>query len=169
MKNVYKRYKYICHIHTKKSNHKSLLGANWRNYIYSNLIGNEIIVSEILFNFEQNKKLGFIFPEIYYDIIKDVYDFDNINFPLNKPNKKYMNYLLNKIFRKFKIGEKLDFPAGNMFWAKTKAIYQIFNVRLRYPKELNQTNETIMHGIERIWLYLVKLNGYYYKIIFKHY
>ena len=80
-----------------------------------------------------------------------------------------MNYLLSKIFGKYKIGEKLDFPAGNMFWAKTKAIYQIFKVRLRYPKELNQTNETIMHGIERIWLYLVKLNGYYYKIIFKHF
>ena len=169
MKKVYKKYKYICHIHTKKSNHKSLLGANWRNYIYSNLIGNKTIVSDIIFNFEENKKLGFIFPEIYYDIIKDVFGFDNINFCLNKPNKKYMNYLLSKIFGKYKIGEKLDFPAGNMFWAKTKAIYQIFNVRLRYPKELNQTNETIMHGIERIWLYLVKLNGYYYKIIFKHF
>ena len=50
-----------------------------------------------------------------------------------------------------------------MFWAKSKAIYQIFNVRLKYPEELGQTNETIMHAIERLWLYLVKLNGYYYK------
>ena len=80
-----------------------------------------------------------------------------------------MNFILQKIFKGFKIGYKLDFPAGNMFWAKTKAIYQIFNIRLKYPKELNQTNETIMHGIERIWLYLVKLNGYYYKTIFKHF
>ena len=80
-----------------------------------------------------------------------------------------MNLILQKISRKLKIGEKLDFPAGNMFWAKTKAIYQIFNIRIKYPKELNQTNETIMHGIERIWLYLVKLNGFYYQTIFKHY
>ena len=63
----------------------------------------------------------------------------------------------------------MEFPAGNMFWAKIQAIYQIFNIKILYPKELNQTNDTIMHGIERIWLYLVKLNGYYYKTIFKHY
>ena len=58
-----------------------------------------------------------------------------------------------------------------MFWAKINSIYQIFKIRLKkkVPKELNQTNETIMHGIERIWLYLVKLNGYYFKIIFKHF
>ena len=58
-----------------------------------------------------------------------------------------------------------------MFWAKVNAIYQIFGIRFKkiFPKELNQINGTIMHGIERIWLYLVKLNGYYYKIIFKHY
>ena len=169
MKKKYKNYKYICHIHTKKSNHKSLLGENWRNYIYSNLFGNRNIVAEILFEFEQKEKLGFIYPETYYDIIKDVFLFNNINFALNKPNKKYINYIMNKLLRKFKIGEKLEFPAGNMFWAKIKAIYQIFNIKLQFPKELNQTNGTIMHGIERIWLYLVKLNGYYYKTIFKHY
>ncbi len=58
-----------------------------------------------------------------------------------------------------------------MFWAKVNAIYQIFGFRLinLYPKEENQTNDTIMHGIERIWLYLAKLNGYYYKIMFRFY
>ena len=169
MKTKYKNYKYICHIHTKKSNHQSLLGTNWRNYIYSNLFGSKNIISEIIFDFENNKKLGFIFPEIYYVLKKDVFEFNQVNFFLNQPNKKYMNLILGRIFGNYEVGKKLAFPAGNMFWAKTKAIYQIFNVRLRYPKELNQTNETIMHGIERIWLYLVKLNGYYYKTIFKHY
>ena len=63
MKKKFKHYKYICHIHTKKSNHKLLLGATWRNYMYSNLLGNDNIISEILFDFEFNEKLGFIFPE----------------------------------------------------------------------------------------------------------
>ena len=169
MKKKYKNYKYICHIHTKKSNHNTLLGKNWRNYIYSNLFGSQSILSEILFDFEKNPELGFIFPEIYYDLKKDIHGFDKSDFFLNKPNKKYMNLILKKISKMIKVGEKIDFPSGNMFWAKTKAIYQIFNIRLKYPKELNQTNETIMHGIERIWLYLVKLNGYYYKTIFKHF
>ena len=169
MKKKFKNYKYICHIHTKKSNHKSLLGANWRNYIYSNLFGSEKLISDILFDFENNKKLGFIFPEVYYDLIKDIHGFDYKNFFLNEPNIEYMNFILKKIFGNVKIGNYFQFPAGNMFWAKTEAIYQIFNIRLRFPKELNQTNQTIMHAVERIWLHLVKLNGYYYKIILKHY
>ena len=88
---------------------------------------------------------------------------------MHKPNKKLINNILNKIFHKCIIGEKIIFPVGNMFWAKLKAIYQIFNIRLKYPDELNQTNATIMHALERIWLYLVKLNGYEYKMIFNHY
>ena len=66
---------------------------------------------------------------------------------------------------------RILFPSGNMFWAKVKAVYQIFEIKLNnlFPRELNQTNGTIMHAIERIWLYLVKLNGFYYKVLFKYY
>ena len=56
-----------------------------------------------------------------------------------------------------------------MILAKIKAIYQMFNIRLKFPEKLGQMNETIMHAIERLWLYLVKLNGYYYKTTFKYY
>jgi rhamnosyltransferase len=82
-----------------------------------------------------------------------------------------MNFVLNNIFKGFKIGQKLIFPVGDMFWAKIKAIHQIFNIKFKnlFPKEKGQINQTIMHAIERIWLYLVKKNGYYYKIIFNHY
>ena len=169
MKRIYKRYKYICHLHSKKSAHNLILGSGWREYLYSNLIGNKEIVLDILNDFEKNEKLGFIFPETYHEIIKDYQYFENLNFDLHLKNIDYMNDIIRKSFHKYVFKERLIFPVGNMFWAKIKAIYQIFKVKLYYPKELNQTNGTIMHGIERIWLYLVKLNGYYYKSIFKHY
>ena len=166
-----KNYKYFCHIHTKKSLHDSLLGEKWRNYLYQNLLGNKETISEILSEFERFDKLGFIFPEVYYKIINKIDNYENTNFFLHQPNIKYMNLILNKIFPGFKVGDKLLFPSGNMFWAKIKSVYQIFNIQLYnlFPKELNQTNGTIMHAIERIWLYLVKLNGYYYKIILNYY
>jgi lipopolysaccharide biosynthesis protein len=162
LKNKFKNYKYICHIHSKKSKTSPEIGISWRNYLYNNLLGNERIISEILSDFETNEKLGFIFPETFYEIIP----FKAI---LTKNTFKYMKYLLNKFFPNYKIGPQIDFPAGNMFWAKTKAIYQIFEVNLntKFANEKDQTNDTIMHGIERIWLYLVKLNGYYYKTILK--
>ena len=137
--------------------------------MYKNLIGSKETISDIIFDFEKNKKLGFIFPEEYYEIKKGIKDFENSNLSLNSDNKEYMNFILDAIFHKYKVGEKLVFPVGNMFWAKTKAIYQIFKLKLKFPDELGQINTTIMHAIERIWLYLVKINGYYYKKIIKYY
>ena len=171
LKNIIKKYKYFCHIHTKKSKHDIILGNKWRNYLYDNLLGNREIIIGILSDFEKYKKLGFIFPEVYYDIIKKIDDYDNTDFFLHKFNKDQMNLILKIIFHKYEVGNKLLFPSGNMFWAKVKAVYQIFSARLEkfFPEEKNQTNSTIMHAIERIWLYLVKLNGYFYKKIFYHY
>ena len=114
-------------------------------------------------DFENNEKLGFIFPEAFYKVLI-IYGIQT-----NKKDKYYMNYLLKKINKQFKIGKKIEFPIGNMFWAKIESIHQIFKLYLtiKFPEEEGQLDETIMHGIERIWLFLVKLNGYYYKKIFK--
>ena len=70
--------------------------------------------------------------------------------------------------RRTKIKNVLNFPAGNMFWARTSAIYQIFNEKIigAVPKEKGQNDGTILHGIERFWPFLVKFNGYYSKTIF---
>ena len=164
LKNKIKYYKYFCHIHSKKSKTSPIIGKNWRNYLLNNLLGNAETVSEILSDFENMDKLGFIYPETFYDII-------GLSFILTKKTKKYMKYILRKIFNKVKLGNKLEFPAGNMFWARVRAVYQIFEINFynKFDKEDDQTNDTIMHGIERIWLYLVKLNRFYYKKIFKSY
>lgn len=171
MKNHFKKYKYLCHIHTKKANHISISGVGWRNYLFENLLGDTERISRIIFDLENSEKLGFIFPEPYYSVVKYIKDFDSINFQYHLPNIKYMNFVLNRLFPQKQIGKKLVFPVGDMFWAKIKSIYQIFKIELKslFPKELGQINGTIMHAIERIWLYLVKKNGYYYKAIFNHY
>ena len=169
MRNHFKYYKYICHLHTKESKHKKNLGSKWGEYLYKNLIGSREIISNIIDNFENNEKLGFIFPESYYEIIKGVKDFENMQLSLHANNKQYMNFILSRVFHKYKIGDKLIFPIGNMFWSKIKAIFQVFKLKLNYPDESGQLNFSIMHAIERIWLYFVKLNGYYYKCIFKYY
>ena len=69
MKSNYQNYKYSCHLHTKKSAHKTNLGANWIEYLYNNLIRNKKTMLDILYDFEQYDKLGFVFPESYYEII----------------------------------------------------------------------------------------------------
>ena len=167
LKNIIKKYKYICHIHSKITKQNPDLGKLWRLYLYNNLLGNKIFISEILSDFEKYERLGFIFPETYIEILL------KFGKKRKKLNQMHINSLLNNIFinNKYEIGNELDFPAGNMFWARVLAIYQIFEINIfdKFPIEKGQIDCTIMHGIERIWLYLVKLNGYYYKKIFKYY
>ena len=68
---------------------------------------------------------------------------------------------------KIEIRHDFIFPAGNMFWARTDAIFQMFNEKVirSSPKEKGQFDGTILHAIERFWPILVKLNGFYYKTI----
>ena len=168
MKNRIKQYKYICHIHTKNSLYLDL-EENWRNYLLNNLLGNKIIISEILTDFENNDKLGIIFPENYYKIILQLKD------KLKRIGIFNIKYLLNKYFGKLiklRIGKKLDIPLGNMFWAKVNSIYQIFEKEFvnDIEKEFERKNKGKSNfRIESIWLFVVKLNGYYYKKIFKHF
>ena len=163
LKDIWRNYKYFCHIHTKKHAETDKLGYYWRDYLYKNLLGSKNIVSSILSEFENHRKLGLIFPEHFYLEIKYAYSY-------NPSNTKYLNYLLEILFpdKKLKVGEVRNFPVGNMFWARPIALYQIFNDNIikSAPEEKGQIDGTILHAIERFWIYLAKLNGFEYKTIF---
>ena len=135
LKDVITKYKYVCHLHTKKHGYTKEEGENWRIYLYENLLGNKNITSKILSDFENNNKLGFFFPEHYHIQTKYVYNW-------NMANAKQVNHFFEILFpnKKIKVGETLDFPVGNMFWARTKAIYQLFNDKIieLCPKENGQ-------------------------------
>ena len=160
LKNIINKYKYICHIHTKKIGITSKIENEWRIYLFENLLGNKDIITKILLDFENNDKLGFIFPEHFHTQIKYIYNW-------NHSDKKQINYIFEILFpnENLKAGDTLDFPVGNMFWARTKAIYQVFDDKIIYncPKEIGQFDGTMLHAIERLWLYLTKINGFFYK------
>lgn len=86
------------------------------------MLGNNNIISEILTEFENNENIGFIYPEIFYKVFK------NINFKDIYFHSYQINLLLNEIFPKYKIlKNNFGFPEEvNMFWSKTNAIHQIF-------------------------------------------
>ena len=161
LKDILMKYKYFCHIHTKKHGPKKGKGKYWQQYLFENLLGNKNIIIKILSDFENNKKLGFIFPEPDFFHISKAYMHENFL------NYYYMHKILDILFPNKDIwpGNILAFPVGNMFWSRTKAIYQIFNEKIieLSPEENGALDGTILHAIERIWLYLVKLNGFKYK------
>ena len=156
-----KNYKYICNLNTYNYN-KINYYEEWKNYQFNNLLGDTKIISEILTDFEQNKKLGMIFAEKFY---KSLIKFGD---SLNDVDLQYLNFFLNKIYHKVNVSEKFsDFPEGNMLWAKINAIYPIF--KLLSNLFINKKVLLILKKhMEKIWIYLINQNGFLYKKIFKH-
>ena len=160
MKEVYTKYKYFCHIHAKKPN--QTLRILWRKHLFENLLGSSELISEILSDFENNNNLGVIYPENFYMMVKHT-------MYLDKKDRIAMNFLLDKIFPGHQVTKNyFDFSTGCMFWARTEAVYQIFKLDLKkdFPENIYKT---LHYAIERIWLFIAKLNGFYYKRYFKYY
>ena len=64
-----------------------------------------------------------------------------------------------------------DYPVGSIFRSKVKAVYHIFDLNIKnyFHKEFGQIDSSLMHGIERIWAYIAKLNNFCYKNILSIY
>ena len=63
--------------------------------------------------------------------------------------------------------DEILFPAGDMLWMRTKAVEKLFRLNWSerdFPPEEGQVDCTIMHAIERLWLYIAKENGYGYQM-----
>ena len=159
MKDYIHKYEYICHIHTKKSLHNDV-GDIWRKYLYDNLIGSREIINQIFYLFESHQDIGVIFPE----------NMANLRMHLVwGENKQYGEWLFKKMnIEKRQFIEEIIFPAGNMFWARTSAVKDVFEIKYKdsdFPEERGQVDGTIMHAIERIWLFVAEENGYKYQIV----
>ena len=90
-------------------------------------------------------------------IITRVYITENYYVELNNSsfwhylNIKHINHVLKNLFHKknYKVGKYLHFPVGKMFWARTKAVNQIFNNKIikLTPKKKGQLDKTLFHTI----------------------
>lgn len=158
MRPAFARYKYICHLHTKKSKHNGI-GNQWRRYLLKNLMGSEAVVDDVLYLMETDSSVGIVYPE---------------TFPAVKPfmewgsDKKNTDKLAEEMGVTIKAEQvcgkdSVVFPAGDMFWARTDAVRQVLGYSFReedIPEELGQTDGTVMHAVERMWSYTAAFNGY---------
>ena len=164
MRKYINSYKYILHIHTKKSLINNAYGDDWREYLFKNLLGSTENVKRIFTNFLAQEKLGLIFPHTYKNVIPFMSWGTNF-----RRGKKNVLCFLRKIGIIFPIlNKKPVFPSGNMFWARTDAVKKAFNKNITqnyFPVENNQIDMTPAHAVERSWVYIAKNQGYTYKQI----
>ena len=152
-RDVYDRYEFFLHIHTKKSPHH-VIYAGWRTYLLETLLGSEKIVESIFDAFYSDPLLGIIAPEHFDNILP------SIGWGWNFfAAKKFANELGIKLF----LDGKIDFPSGSMFWGRTAAIKPLLKRDLKieeFPPENNQIDSTLGHVIERLYFFICEYAGY---------
>lgn len=157
MASVIGKYKYIAHLHTKKSKHIDF-GDDWRHFLYRNMFGGRDCMTAILEMFENDDKLGLVVPEVY-PIVRGSMAWDNTRDDVNR--------LLKSMGLSTVLPERPMCPVGDIFWARTEAVKILFEQGIcqeNFQEEQGQINYTLAHVIERIWCYLVQAQGYDYKI-----
>ena len=161
MKHKINNYDFILHIHTKKSVTCNGFRDDWRRYLYKNLLGSVENIYRIFGEFLADKNLGLIYPENFPSLIPNINWADKPQ-DIQQAKDDVLNYL-KKIGVEINLGEIPEFTAGNMFWARTKAIKKAFGDDIKFsdfPVESGQLDMTLAHFIERSWVYLVQYEKY---------
>ena len=144
------QYDFIGHFHTKKSMTVNW-GHEWRRYLLDQLLGSPETVSAIFRRFDRDPHIGLYFPSP----IPTMRDYMNWEKNLDRCVE-----LLNAMGMPFSLPPKPDFPVGQMFWARSKAIAPLFREGIvrqsEFEEENYQISNTLAHAIERIWKYVAQ-------------
>jgi len=160
-RDVYDRYEFFLHIHSKKSPHASETLAGWRHYLLETLLGSENIVASIFEAFTSDPKLGMIAPQ-HFTPIQNAIGW-GWNFAASQEFSSQLGITLS-------LNGKIDFPSGSMFWGRSAAIKPLLEMPLSledFPSENAQLDATLAHIIERLYFFVCEQAGYrWVKIVY---
>jgi rhamnosyltransferase len=156
------QYDIVGHFHTKKASHtEDWFGITWLDDLLDSLLSN---VNNIINEFHNDVNLGIVIPEVPY-IFRNL---ALLGFSAN------LNKISNNLWKKlkchkqinFKIIRNIIFPIGNMFWYRPAALKPLFKLNLsseNIPQEPLH-DETILHSIEHLLVYIAWNEEYAYRI-----
>lgn len=148
------------HIHTKKSLHYRTEFTSWRRQLLDHLLGSPALVQEIL-ALLQNPAVGMVAPKT----------FDPLESRINwGSNFDCARRLLQEAGEQLHADQPLEFPAGSMFWFKTKALAKLLSLRLEirhFEPENGQIDGTLAHAIERSLFHFVEAAGFTWLLVAK--
>jgi len=132
----------ILKLHTKKSKHRED-GDLWRNELVQKLVGG----GRLFKNHQKiikDQSIGLLCPSGHLVPLKNHWG----------GNAEHCAKLAARLGYEFEEIIGMDFAAGTMFFAQTKAILPILNLAIEdedFDEELGQTDGTFAHAIERIF------------------
>jgi len=136
VRDVYARYDYVLHIHSKRSVYPELVKSHWRRFLLENLLGSPEVVGSIFDAFARYPDLGILAPQHFEPIRRDVHW--GGNFGLAESLASRMGIPLSEDGR-------LDYPSGSMFWARSAALKPLLDLNLAFedfPVEPNDGDAT---------------------------
>lgn len=144
----------LCHIHTKKSLYTGNELGNWRRYLVDSLLGSESRIAWILGMFQATPKLGMVYPESFSTVPLTAHTWLS--------NKDHARTLGSQLGIEVDGDAYLDFAAGSMFWVRVEALRPLLLLGLTvesFPEETGQTDGTLQHTIERMFVQALKQRG----------
>lgn len=148
-------YDFICHLHSKKSLYSGSEQIHWAEYLLEYLARDKQILSKMLNILEQDEKLGLFYPTTFWNMPQWTCHW--------LKNKGTGNQILTDWFGLKQEKDFFAYPAGGMFWAKTKAIKPILEREWSYddfPGEPIPADGTVLHALERILPVVAENEGY---------
>jgi rhamnosyltransferase len=156
-------YDYICFLHNKKSPQMRPLtiGRGFAERCMLNTLGSREYVLNVLGMFEENPRLGMLFPPPvihgpYKRLVSGLWA-GNYNNTVALAKRLGVDVILDKYIDPI-------FPAGGMFWFKPEALRKIMKHDWEYedfPDEPMPGDGTIGHAFERIYCLAAQSEGYY--------
>ena len=147
-------YKYVYHMHSKKSVYTGEEQQNWRQYAVAALIGSGEQVERLLSLLESEPEIGLVYPENHQGFPPEAYGWLS--------NEAKGHEFLDSIGIPFSGGIFL-YPAGSFFLVRNEAIRQIWDKRLTYAdfdEESGQIDGTLAHVLERAISKVTQFNGF---------
>ena len=165
--NLFKKYKYLCFIHDKKSfrvGEPISMGTTFFNMLWNNMFYSEFFIRNILATFESESQLGLLTPPHPYHG-----QYRGLLFI----NKFWSNLCFDKTLE---LAEKLKIPKdyidlsftplaiGTVFWCRTDALKKITDAGWKvedFPEEPMDFDGTVSHALERILPFAAQASGFY--------
>lgn len=141
------QYTYVAHFHTKKSLYNQGATEGWREYLYRSLLGSPQRVRKILSLIQGKEPCGIVYPQTYV-----LLPYWAHTWLANRELAKVwaLRLGITEIPRGY-----FDYPTGSMFWARAEALLPLFKAGITlsdFPEESGQTDGTLAHTIERLFV-----------------
>ncbi len=141
----------IGHLHGKKS---ANLGSDfvglWREFLFGTLVGGPYTsMDQITAAMQEDPSIGLMFPE----------DPNVVGWQANRAMSKSLVNRLNL----GELPQRIEFPVGNMFYARTAALTKLFEAGFTHeelPAEPVPYDGTMLHAFERLTPIIAKAAGY---------